>query len=142
MARAGRGSSRPCAGSAARATARWWRTSTRRHDSTPGPGTDAAMSNGRTVAPYGGWASPFPPERLGQGRVSLVDVRWDGDSLVWIESRPEAKGRQTLVRWTAADGARDISPEGMNVRSRVHEYGGAPSLVAGDLVVVSDFATG
>jgi dipeptidyl aminopeptidase/acylaminoacyl peptidase len=51
-------------------------------------------------------------------------------------------GRQVLVRWTRADGARDISPPGMNIRDRVHEYGGASSLVQGDLVVVSDFSTG
>ena len=30
----------------------------------------------------------------------------------------------------------------MNVRDRVHEYGGASYLVAGDLVLVSDFVTG
>ena len=101
------------------------------------------MTPGPRVAPYGSWTSPFPAELLVQGRVSLVEPRWDGpDALVWIESRPEDAGRQTLVRWTEAEGPRDISPPGMNVRTRVHEYGGAPSLVAGDLVVVSDFATG
>ena len=94
-------------------------------------------------APYGSWASPIPIELLVAGRVTLVEPRWDGpDALVWIETRPEDGGRATLVRWTEADGARDISPRGMNVRTRVHEYGGAPSLVAGELVVVSDFATG
>jgi dipeptidyl aminopeptidase/acylaminoacyl peptidase len=98
---------------------------------------------GRAAAPFGSWASPFPIDLLVAGRVSLAEVRFDGpDALVWIESRPQDGGRQTLVRWTEADGARDISPAGMNVRSRVHEYGGAPSLVAGDLVVVSDFSTG
>jgi dipeptidyl aminopeptidase/acylaminoacyl peptidase len=101
------------------------------------------VSATRTTAPFGAWASPFPIDLLVAGRVSLAEVRFDGpDALVWIETRPEDGGRQTLVRWTESDGARDISPVGMNVRSRVHEYGGAPSLVAGDLVVVSDFATG
>ncbi len=96
-----------------------------------------------TVAPYGSWVSPFGIDLLVTGRVSLAEVRFDGpDALVWIESRPDDGGRQTLVRWSGAQGARDISPEGMNVRSRVHEYGGAPALVDGDLVVVSDFATG
>jgi dipeptidyl aminopeptidase/acylaminoacyl peptidase len=102
------------------------------------------MSDGqRRTAAYGTWASPCPIDLLVAGRVSLADTRFDGpDAVVWIESRPEDGGRQTLVRWTQADGARDISPDGMNVRSRVHEYGGAPSLVVGDLVVVSDFETG
>jgi dipeptidyl aminopeptidase/acylaminoacyl peptidase len=95
------------------------------------------------VAAYGSWASPFPIELLVEGRVSLAETQFDGpDAGVWIESRPDDGGRQTLVRWTAAGGAQDISPAGMNVRSRVHEYGGAPALVRGDLVVVSDFVTG
>ena len=97
----------------------------------------------RRTAPFGSWASPIPIELLVAGRVTLVEPRWDGpDALVWIETRPEDGGRGTLVRWTERDGSRDISPPGMNVRTRVHEYGGAPSLVARDLVVVSDFATG
>ena len=97
----------------------------------------------RASAPYGGWTSPFSIDLLVAGRVSLNEVWFDSpDTLVWVESRPEDAGRQTLVRWTAAAGAVDIGPEGMNVRTRVHEYGGAPSLVVGDLVVVSDFATG
>ena len=102
----------------------------------------------KTVAPYGSWRSPFPIEMLVEGRVGLVEPQFDSDgkSIVWLESRPEEDGRQVLVRWTPGNNgkgtARDISPAGMNVRDRVHEYGGASSLVAGDLVIVSDFATG
>ena len=79
------------------------------------------------------------------GRVGLQDTRFDlaGDgAITWLESRPDDKGHQTLVRWTPDGELRDISPVGMNVRDRVHEYGGAPYLVDGHLVVVSDFATG
>src|SRR6266540_3499681 len=99
---------------------------------------------GRTALPYGSWPSPFPIDVLTAGRVGLGECRFDdgADAVVWLENRPQDAGRQTLVRWTPTGGARDISPPGMNVRDRVHEYGGAPSLVQGDLVVVSDFATG
>ena len=96
----------------------------------------------RRVAPYGSWESPFPIDWLTVGRVSLGETRWDGDSITWLEGRPEEDGRATLVRWTRDDGARDISPPGMNVRDRVHEYGGRPYATRGDLVIVSDFATG
>ena len=96
----------------------------------------------RRVAPYGSWESPFPIEWLAAGRVSLGETRWDGDGVTWLEGRPEADGRATLVRWTRDGGARDISPPGMNVRDRVHEYGGRPYVTRGDLVIVSDFATG
>ncbi|HEY0444302.1 MAG TPA: prolyl oligopeptidase family serine peptidase [Candidatus Limnocylindrales bacterium] len=96
------------------------------------------------TARYGEWRSPFPIGLLVEGKVGLRECRFDhrSDGLAWLESRPEEDGRQVLVRWTEAGGARDVSPAGMNVRDRVHEYGGAPSLVSGDLVVVSDFATG
>ncbi|MDQ6796067.1 MAG: prolyl oligopeptidase family serine peptidase [Chloroflexota bacterium] len=98
----------------------------------------------RTLSPYGSWQSPFGIDLLVAGRVGLGESRFDSDgrALVWLENRPEEDGRQALVRWKADGGPRDISPPGMNVRDRVQEYGGAPYLVAGDLVVVSDFETG
>jgi dipeptidyl aminopeptidase/acylaminoacyl peptidase len=96
----------------------------------------------RATAPYGSWESPFPIDSLVAGRVSLAELRWDGDSVTWLEGRPEDGGRATLVRWTRTDGARDISPPGLNVRNRVHEYGGGAYLTHGELVIVSDFATG
>ena len=96
-----------------------------------------------TIAPYGSWRSPFGISLLVEGRVGVDECRFDGpDSLIWHEVRPEMDGRQVLVRWTKDGGASDISPPGMNIRDRVHEYGGASSLVRGDLVVVSDFSTG
>jgi dipeptidyl aminopeptidase/acylaminoacyl peptidase len=96
------------------------------------------------TAPYGSWSSPFAIDLLAAGRVGLADPRFDvdGASIVWLEGRAEEGGRQVLVRWTEDGGARDLSPAGMNVRDRVHEYGGAPALAAGDLVIVSDFSTG
>ncbi len=99
----------------------------------------------RTRAPFGSWESPIPIELLVEGRVSLSEIRFDpaGDgSVLWLESRPQDDGRTALVRWSREGGSVDISPPGMYVRDRVHEYGGAPYLVRGDLVVVSDFATG
>jgi dipeptidyl aminopeptidase/acylaminoacyl peptidase len=101
-------------------------------------------SPGSTTLPFGSWPSPFPIELLVEGRIGVGGLRFDrrSDAVLWLESRPWEQGRQTLVRWTRETGPRDISPEGMNVRDRVQEYGGAPSLVSGDLVVVSDFATG
>src|SRR5215208_5970173 len=96
----------------------------------------------RRMAPYGSWASPIPIEWLAGGRVSLAETRWDGETATWLEGRPQENGRATLVRWTPGEGARDISPPGMNVRDRVHEYGGRPYVTRGDLVIVSDFSTG
>jgi dipeptidyl aminopeptidase/acylaminoacyl peptidase len=95
-----------------------------------------------TVAPYGTWRSTIAPEALVAGFVRLAEVRWDGADLVWLEGRPEDGGRATLVRLRPDRAPEDISPPGVNVRTRVHEYGGGAFLAVGDTVVVSDFATG
>ena len=99
-------------------------------------------TGGRAVAPYGSWHSAIAPEALVAGVVRLAEVRFDGEDLVWLEGRPSDGGRFTLVRLRPGGAPEDISPPGVNVRTRAHEYGGAPYLAAGDLVIVSDFSTG
>jgi len=66
-----------------------------------------------------------------------------GDRCWWSESRPAAGGRQVVVRaWLAPvfggeTAVADASPHALDVRSRVHEYGGGgfTVLANGDLVV-------
>jgi len=95
-------------------------------------------------APYGAWPSPLSIDLLTAGAVGLSSPAFDGaaDRAWWLEGRPEEGGIQVLVRWREGGGTTDVSPPGFNVRTRAHEYGGAPVLVAGDLVVASEFATG
>ena len=94
--------------------------------------------------PYGAWPSPLAIEMLTAGAVAVGAPRFDGsaDRAWWLEGRPEEGGIQVLVRWTAEAGATDVSPPGFNVRTRVHEYGGAPALVEDELVVASEFRSG
>ena len=95
-----------------------------------------------TVAPFGSWASPFRIERLTDRVVFLSEVKAADGMTWWLEGRPDESGRQVLVR-REPDGTQiRLTPEGFNARCRVHEYGGAASLISGDLVVVSDFVTG
>jgi dipeptidyl aminopeptidase/acylaminoacyl peptidase len=96
----------------------------------------------REVRPWGSWPSPFPIELLVQGAVSLVDPGVAGGLRWWLEGRPDEGGISVLVRLEEDGRLTRLTPEGFNVRNRVHEYGGAPCLVASDLIVVSDFATG
>ncbi len=96
----------------------------------------------RAIAPYGSWRSTIAPEALVAGVVRLAEVRWDGEDLLWLEGRPDDGGRATLVRLRPGGAPRDVSPPGIDVRTRVHEYGGAAFLADGDVLVVSDFATG
>jgi dipeptidyl aminopeptidase/acylaminoacyl peptidase len=96
----------------------------------------------RAVAPYGAWASPFPIELLTRGAVTYGEIGAAGGARWWLEGRAEEGGRQVLVRREPDGTMTRLTPEGFNARCRVHEYGGGAYLVDGDLVVVSDFATG
>ena len=97
---------------------------------------------GGTIAPFGAWESPFRIELLTAGVVALGEIKAADGVRWWLEGRPDEKGRQVLVR-RGTDGTQTrLTPEGFNVRTRVHEYGGAAYLVAGDLLIVSDFSTG
>lgn len=95
-----------------------------------------------TVSPYGSWRSPFPIDWLTHGTVRPLELDGDGDDLTWLEVRPEEGGRQVLVRRAADGSTSDVSPAGVNVRTRAHEYGGASYLLRGDHAVISDFSTG
>jgi dipeptidyl aminopeptidase/acylaminoacyl peptidase len=62
---------------------------------------------------------------MAEGMIGVGDVRVADGRLFWLENRPTEGGR--LVVMTREGGeARQLTPEGFNVRTRVHEYGGAP----------------
>jgi len=76
-----------------------------------------------TPRPAGTWPSPITPRSLVGGSVGISEVVPDGDDVWWAESRPDNRGRSTLVRWR--DGATtDVTDPETNVRTSVHEYGG------------------
>jgi dipeptidyl aminopeptidase/acylaminoacyl peptidase len=104
--------------------------------------SEAAAAGGVTTAPYGAWASPLPISLLTAGVVRLGEPRLDGARVYWLEGRPAEGGIQVLVRREADGSTADISPPGVNARTRVHEYGGGPYVVEGDLVVFSNFRDG
>lgn len=90
------------------------------------------------VHPYGTWPSPVAAADLAAGAVRFADLQADGDDLYWIETRPADGGRQAILRWR--DGAlTEVTPEGWNARTRVHEYGGAAFAVRHGTVITSSF---
>ncbi|MCW5839853.1 MAG: S9 family peptidase [Caldilinea sp.] len=92
------------------------------------------------TAPYGSWRSPITAELLAESTVHLGEVRVDGDAVYWIETRPSEQGRSVVVRWTAAEGAHDVTPPGFSARTRAHEYGGGSYWIDGDTVYFANFA--
>src|SRR6476646_6135754 len=95
-----------------------------------------------SIAPYGSWSSPIAPAVVAAGGRRLAAPQLAGDGAVWWgEGRPSEGGRVVLVRQPAGGEPEDVTPVGMNARTRVHEYGGgAWRLVADDLVLFTDFA--
>ena len=91
------------------------------------------------TAPYGSWRSPITSEFIvrkgvGFGATQIVDGR-----VLWLENRPSEAGRSVLVA-QAVEGPRDLVPQGFNVRTMAHEYGGGAFLAVGDTVYFSNFS--
>ena len=93
----------------------------------------------KTTAPGGSWASPISFESLVEGAVNPSDLRVSDGVLYWLESRP-ADGGRLVVMSDDGSGARQLTEAPFNVRTRVHEYGGAPYLAAGGSLWFSNFA--
>ena len=87
------------------------------------------------VAPYGSWPSPVTPRMLAVSSVSLSDPWIDDGAVYWHEERPAEGGRGVIVRGGPWSTPVDVTPEGFNVRSRVHEYGGGAWTVRTGVVV-------
>lgn len=84
--------------------------------------------------PYGTWPSPLNAEDIVSGARGLIDVQASDNAIFWLESRPEEAGRVTVMRaenLLSCGAASDVTPV-LNVRSRVHEYGGGALRVCSD----------
>ncbi|HSB10756.1 MAG TPA: S9 family peptidase [Blastocatellia bacterium] len=95
---------------------------------------------GKKVAPYGSWKSPITSDLIVAGTISLGDVTLDGDDIYWVEARPAEGGRSVIVRRTPDGTVRDVTPQGFNARTTVHEYGGGAYIVERGTVYFSNFA--
>lgn len=57
--------------------------------------------------------------------MGISEVRADGDAVWWAESRPQEGGRTAIMRREGDGEAVEVTPVDANVRTLVHEYGGA-----------------
>lgn len=92
------------------------------------------------TAPYGSWDSPITVSMLTEAGVRLGGVTTDGGDLYWLEGRPLEGGRQAILRRDAHGVVTEVTPEGFNSRSRVHEYGGGSYSVEDGVLISCDFA--
>ena len=93
-----------------------------------------------TVAPYGSWKSPITSDLIVSATVGLGQVALDGEDTYWVELRPSEGGRNCVVRRAPDGQVADVTPRGLNARTRVHEYGGGDFAVREGTVYFSNFA--
>lgn len=95
------------------------------------------------IAPFGTWHSPVTAADVAADAPMLAGFLVVDDLDVYaLEMRPAERGRGVIVRVGADGAAQAVTPAGFNVRSRVHEYGGAPFTVAQGTIYFSNFADG
>ncbi len=96
------------------------------------------------VAPYGSWSSPITSDLIVAATIGLGEVALDGETVYWLESRPEEGGRSVLMRRSRSGEIAEVTPplakgeQGFSVRTRVHEYGGGAYLVGEGVVYFSN----
>ncbi|KIY96392.1 peptidase S9 prolyl oligopeptidase active sitedomain protein, partial [Monoraphidium neglectum] len=119
-----------------------------RHQKAPALARRAQMATAAAapkVAPLGDWVSPISSELITSRTLGLGSptVLPDG-TITWAEMRPSEGGRTVIVARLPDGSAADVTPppdSGLNVRTRVHEYGGGEHLVLADgRLVFSNFA--
>jgi dipeptidyl aminopeptidase/acylaminoacyl peptidase len=91
------------------------------------------------LAGYGTWRSPLTAARVTAGARRFDHLVLDGDDLYWAEGRASEGGRYVVVRRTPDGQLADVTPPECNVRTRVHEYGGAAFTVHQGVVFFSNF---
>ncbi|MGB8647299.1 MAG: prolyl oligopeptidase family serine peptidase [Anaerolineae bacterium] len=92
------------------------------------------------TAPYGSWKSPITSDLIVGGFVGLGGITLKGADIYWLEMRPVERGRFVLVRRTPDGNTSEVVPAPFNVRTTVHEYGGAAYVVDEHAVYFSNFA--
>ena len=99
--------------------------------------------------PYGEWPSPVAPEDVAADVRGFASVAIDGDHVYWLERRPSEGGRGVVCRAPLddaeggpTDGSNaaptEVTPDEIDVRTLVHQYGGGDVLVEDGTLVVAN----
>ncbi len=83
----------------------------------------------QNIHPYGYWPSNITADLLTAQALRLSEPQALEDEVFWLETRPNEKGRNALVHFSANGERTDLLPEPHSIRTRAHEYGGASYLV-------------
>lgn len=92
-----------------------------------------------TVTPYGSWRSPISADLLAEAGIALGWLQISDADVYWVEGRPLESGRYVIVRRRPDGTVGDVTPQGFNARTLVHEYGGGMYCVRAGTVIFSNF---
>src|SRR5262245_12926541 len=92
-----------------------------------------------SIAPFGSWKSAIWTQLLTYSGIGFSELHFSKGNLYWLESRPDEAGRIVIVRCSPYGTPSDAIPKGLNVRTRVHEYGGGAYFVHDDTIFFSNF---
>lgn len=92
------------------------------------------------IKSYGEWKSPISSDLIVSNFIGLSSVKIDqNNNIYWLESRPQEKGRNVIVKYNQNGEKIDLTPINFNVRTRVHEYGGGAFLITENKIYFSNF---
>ncbi|OSD00963.1 alpha/beta-hydrolase [Trametes coccinea BRFM310] len=93
------------------------------------------------TAPYGTWTSPITTDVVlkSGGKVDELFVDPITSTIYHVEQRPDEGGRMVIVN---TEKGHDVVGKEWNVRSAVHEYGGAPAVAHDGVIYFSNFKDG
>ena len=94
------------------------------------------------VREYGTWDSPISISHAVASARYLSSLQVDGNDLYVLDNRPEERGRAVVLLVKDDGSVQEVTPEGFNVRTRVHEYGGGAFTVADGVIYFSNFSDG
>jgi dipeptidyl aminopeptidase/acylaminoacyl peptidase len=90
--------------------------------------------------PFGSWKSPISAAAIARGGVVLNGLHVEDGAVYWSESRPAEGGRTVVVRGDPDGTTKELTPEKINARTQVHEYGGGAWWTYGRTVYFTNWA--
>ncbi|MBE9047702.1 S9 family peptidase [Pleurocapsales cyanobacterium LEGE 10410] len=98
--------------------------------------------NTTQVAAFGSWKSPITSELIVSKTIGIGSIAIDGENIYWIEKRPQEKGRNVIVGYFSEMGIKDLTPSPLNVRTKIHEYGGGAFVIEQNTIYFSNYTDG
>lgn len=95
----------------------------------------------RKTVSYGQWPSGLPAEKIYQLSESASFMRPGKHGVFFLLNIPAEDNIQALMHLSDSGHLQRVSPTGVNVRSRLHEYGGLPYCSTADTVFYCDFSS-